>query len=62
VLLNTDADCYGGSDFTNGRDATAEPESWHQQPASLFVTLPPLATVILRLDGTAGPQARGATR
>jgi 1,4-alpha-glucan branching enzyme len=53
AVLNTDASCYGGSDFADGRDAVAEPAAWHGQPASLVLDLPPLATVILRLDGTA---------
>ncbi|MBV9553534.1 MAG: 1,4-alpha-glucan branching protein GlgB [Alphaproteobacteria bacterium] len=51
ALLNTDASRYGGSDYTNGHDAMAEAASWHEQPASLTLNLPPLATVILRLDG-----------
>ncbi len=54
ALLNTDAACYGGSDFPSGRDATAEPGPWHNQPASLALDLPPLATLVLRLDGANG--------
>jgi 1,4-alpha-glucan branching enzyme len=54
ALLNTDAGCYGGSDFADGRDAVAEPAARHGQPASLVLDLPPLATMILRLDGVAG--------
>jgi 1,4-alpha-glucan branching enzyme len=51
ALINTDAACYGGSDFASGCDATAERAPWHNQPASLALNLPPLATVVLRLDG-----------
>ncbi len=51
ALLNTDAACYGGSDFASGCDATAEAGPWHNQPASLALDLPPLATLVLRLDG-----------
>jgi 1,4-alpha-glucan branching enzyme len=51
VLLNTDAACYGGSDFGDGCDATAQLAAWQGQPASLVLNLPPLATLVLRLDG-----------
>ena len=54
ALLNTDAACYGGSDFASGCDVTAEPAPWHNQPASLALNLPPLATLVLRLDGANG--------
>ncbi len=50
ALLNTDAACYGGSDYIDGHDIQAEPAPWHDQPASLVLDLPPLATVILRLE------------
>jgi 1,4-alpha-glucan branching enzyme len=52
ALLNTDAACYGGSDFASGQEATAEPAPLHDQPASLALDLPPLATLVLRLDGS----------
>jgi len=51
VLLNTDAACYGGSDFGDGCVATAQLAAWQGQPASLVLNLPPLATLVLRLDG-----------
>jgi 1,4-alpha-glucan branching enzyme len=54
ALLNTDAACYGGSDFASGHEATAEPAPLHDQPASLALDLPPLATLVLRLDGEEG--------
>jgi 1,4-alpha-glucan branching enzyme len=54
AMLNTDAPCYGGSGYTNGHDTTAQPAPWHDQPASLVLDLPPLATLVLRLD-TAKP-------
>ncbi|MBV8894123.1 MAG: alpha amylase C-terminal domain-containing protein [Acidobacteria bacterium] len=50
ALLNTDAACYGGSDFNSGGEARAEPVPWRDWPASLALALPPLATLILRLD------------
>ncbi len=49
-VLNTDAAAYGGSDVGNGGGLMAEDTEWHGQPYSLDMTLPPLATVIMRLD------------
>jgi 1,4-alpha-glucan branching enzyme len=57
-LLNTDAACYGGSDYTCGDSAIAELTTWHDQPASLMLDLPPLATLVLRLDGRKGVSNR----
>jgi 1,4-alpha-glucan branching enzyme len=49
--LNTDSEHYGGSNLGNlgGMEADAEP--WHGQPASVTLTLPPLATLVLLPDG-----------
>ncbi len=47
-LLNTDARLYGGSDVGNVGGARAEPVACHGQSHSLVLTLPPLATVILK--------------
>jgi len=44
--LNTDAAAYGGSNVGNGGGVLAEPTPWQGRPASLSVTLSPLATVI----------------
>jgi 1,4-alpha-glucan branching enzyme len=46
-ILNTDAELYGGSNVGNGGHANAEETSWHNRPASLRLTLPPLATIVL---------------
>ncbi|GAB2858604.1 1,4-alpha-glucan branching enzyme [Streptomyces deserti] len=46
--LNTDAGRYGGSDVTNPAVIKPEPQGWHGRPASIRLTLPPLATVWLR--------------
>ncbi|MFF7166444.1 1,4-alpha-glucan branching enzyme [Streptomyces sp. NPDC008086] len=46
--LNTDAGRYGGSDVTNPDPVKPEPQGWHGRPASIRLTLPPLATVWLR--------------
>jgi 1,4-alpha-glucan branching enzyme len=47
-VLNTDSAHYGGSNVGNLGAILAEPSSWHGQPASTHLTLPPLATLILR--------------
>jgi 1,4-alpha-glucan branching enzyme len=47
-LLNTDAHCYGGSDMGNGGAVQAEATPWQGQPCSLRLTLPPLATLVLK--------------
>jgi len=46
--LNTDAEIYGGSNLGNGGSVLTEEISAHGQPASLVLTLPPLATIMLR--------------
>ncbi len=45
-LLNSDNTRYGGSGVVIGQAEAAE-EPWHGQPASLSVTLPPLAVAVL---------------
>ncbi|MGV9884155.1 1,4-alpha-glucan branching enzyme [Streptomyces sp. NPDC003006] len=47
-VLNTDEARYGGSDITNPDPLKPEPVASHGRPASLRLTLPPLATVWLR--------------
>jgi 1,4-alpha-glucan branching enzyme len=49
--LNSDSEHYGGSNLGNlgGIEANAEP--WHGQPASVTLTLPPLATLVLLPEG-----------
>ncbi|QOV35435.1 1,4-alpha-glucan branching enzyme [Streptomyces ferrugineus] len=46
--VNTDAARYGGGDVTNPDPLKPEPQPWHGRPASVRLTLPPLATVWLR--------------
>lgn len=46
-ILNTDANHYGGSGVGNFGGVDAVGEGSHGQPASLILTLPPLATLIL---------------
>jgi len=52
TVLDTDAARYGGSNYGDGAAATAEPRPWRDQPASLALNLPPMATLILQLDGS----------
>jgi len=47
-ILNTDSTFYGGSDVGNCGELEARSESMHGRPASLRLTLPPLATLLLR--------------
>ncbi|WP_281783526.1 1,4-alpha-glucan branching protein GlgB [Sinimarinibacterium flocculans] len=47
-LLNSDAHDYGGSGVGNGGAVRTRPHASHGQPQSLQLTLPPLATLILR--------------
>jgi 1,4-alpha-glucan branching enzyme len=47
-LLNGDAKVYGGSGMGNLGGVTAEKSSWHGQPFSMPLTLPPLAVVFLK--------------
>jgi 1,4-alpha-glucan branching enzyme len=47
-ILNSDAAIYGGSNVGNGGQALADTIPRHDLPASLSLTLPPLATIILR--------------
>ena len=46
-LLNSDAARYGGSDVGNYGAVRADGGAMHDQPSSLTLTLPPLATLIL---------------
>jgi 1,4-alpha-glucan branching enzyme len=47
-VLNSDAVEYGGSGVGNLGGVTAVPEPWGDQPASVELTLPPLAAVWLK--------------
>jgi 1,4-alpha-glucan branching enzyme len=50
-VLNTDASVYGGSDVGNGGGVMAEATPTHGHDHSLLLTLPPLATLILKPAG-----------
>ena len=48
-ILNTDADMFGGSNLGNGGAVLADAIKFHGRPASLRVTLPPLAVVAFKV-------------
>ncbi len=50
-LLNTDSADYGGSGWGNLGGIVASPLPAHGRPHSLRLTLPPLATLVLRHEG-----------
>jgi 1,4-alpha-glucan branching enzyme len=45
--INTDSAHYGGSNVGNGGHVLAEAQAWMGFPASLTLTLPPLAALVL---------------
>ena len=47
-VLNSDSEHYGGSNLGNLGGIEATDDSWHGQPASAELTLPPLSGLILR--------------
>lgn len=52
-ILNSDASLYGGSNVGNLGGRTSEPVPMHGQEHSLSLSIPPLATIILRPASTA---------
>jgi 1,4-alpha-glucan branching enzyme len=47
-LINSDATRYGGSGLENGQPMPSGPIPWQSCPHSILLTLPPLATIILK--------------
>jgi 1,4-alpha-glucan branching enzyme len=47
-ILNSDAEMFGGSNMGNGGSVMAEETASHGRPASVMLTLPPLAVVALK--------------
>jgi 1,4-alpha-glucan branching enzyme len=47
-IINSDAERYGGSGLVNGQPLPSGPVRWQSCPHSIMLTLPPLATVILK--------------
>ena len=50
-ILNSDSEYYGGSNLGNGQHIQSQAQEWMNQPHSLVLTLPPLASIILRRKG-----------
>ena len=48
--INTDAEVYGGSNLGNSGRVTATEAPMHGLPASASLTLPPLATIVLKYE------------
>ena len=49
-IINTDAETYGGSNVGNLCGITATAEPWGGREHSLYVNLPPLATVAFKKE------------
>jgi 1,4-alpha-glucan branching enzyme len=49
-VFNSDSHYYHGSNVSNGTRITAEAKSWMGRPASLVLTLPPLAGIVLQWE------------
>jgi 1,4-alpha-glucan branching enzyme len=47
-VFNTDADMFGGSNVGNLGETVAVDASSHGRPASMWITLPPLAVVVFK--------------
>jgi 1,4-alpha-glucan branching enzyme len=47
-ILNSDHTRYGGSGIINDQPMPSAPTYWQSCPHSLLLTLPPLATIILK--------------
>ena len=47
-IFNSDSTFYGGSNVGNGPGLNAEWQESHGRPASIVITLPPLATVVFK--------------
>jgi 1,4-alpha-glucan branching enzyme len=47
-IFNSDSTYYGGSNLGNGAGVAADDLSAHGRPASIQVSLPPLATVVFK--------------
>ena len=49
-IINTDAETYGGGNVGNLGGIAATDEPWQGREHSLYVNLPPLATVALKKE------------
>ncbi len=53
-VFNSDAEEFGGSGVENTGDLLTEDKPWHDRNQSLVLTIPPLATIYLRVKGSHG--------
>ena len=51
IILNSDSQFYGGSNFANKLEIVAEQQPWSDRPYSIQLNLPPLAGLVLRKIG-----------
>jgi 1,4-alpha-glucan branching enzyme len=62
LLFNSDAPAFGGSGYWDATEPLqAEATPWMNRPASLVVSLPPLAGLILQPESPADDAGAGAT-
>ncbi len=59
-ILNSDAQRYGGSGQVNTQEMPSGPVFWQSCPHSILLTLPPLATIILKRRRPETVEAGGA--
>ena len=52
-VINTDGETYGGSNVGNLGGVTTKPDPWQGRDYSLYVNLPPLATVAFKKESVA---------
>lgn len=53
-VFNSDAESFGGSGVENTGEIASQDIPWHNREQSIVLTVPPLATVYLRLVGQSG--------
>lgn len=51
IILNSDSEFYGGSNFANKFEIIAEQQPWSDRPYSIELNLPPLSGLVLRKIG-----------
>ena len=53
-VFNSDDEAFGGSGVLNNGEIISQDVPWHNREQSITITVPPLATVYLRLKGQSG--------
>lgn len=49
-ILNTDAEIYGGSGYTVSKNIKTKSAKWQNKPCSVIINLPPLSTLVYKLE------------